>query len=88
MTERTTMDGNSMFLLGKIEGQLREVIHAQNNMAAKIDAMSIRLAALEAESHQKKGAAAIWTMILKSPAVGWMIGVLGAVSAYLYGRTQ
>lgn len=81
-------DANAMLMLGEIRGQLRELIHTSNNLAQTVSAMGSRLAALEAESHQRKGANGLWMAFLKSPAIGWLIGVLGAVSAYLYGRAQ
>lgn len=87
--------------VGEISGQLREVIHSVNNMAQKVDGMTERLLtapttadfeklskrvdALEAEQHRSDGAKGLGLAVLKSPAVGWLVGILAAALAAIKG---
>lgn len=87
-------DSNSIaFALGKIDGQMREVIHTQNNMALKIDfltkealtapttahieALSKRVEALEAVNHRSDGAKGVWAAILQSRFAAWVAAAIG-----------
>lgn len=44
---QTPADPGTAFQLGKIEGQLRELIHTQNNQAMKGDAVAEKISKLE-----------------------------------------
>jgi hypothetical protein len=81
-------DPNQLLLLGEIRGQLRELIHTGNNTAAKIDALALRVSALETDKNRREGAVSMWTMILKSPALAWLVGAAVTAWAILSGRVQ
>lgn len=87
--------------VGEISGQLRELIHKQNNFEMKLDglvershsgpsaadfaAALSRISALEAKESERRGAVGIAAAILKSPAVGWLVGAALAVYATIKG---
>ena len=87
--------------VGEISGQLREVIHTVNNMAQKVDGMTERLFtaptaadfeklskrvdALEAEKNRNDGAKGFGLAVLKSPVVGWIVGIATAALAAIKG---
>lgn len=82
--------------VGEISGQMRELVHAQNNMAMKLDGLTERLLtsptkadfeklekrveALEAERHRNDGAKGVFSAILQSKAFGMV--VTAALSAF------
>lgn len=74
------------FMLGKIEGQLRELIHQTASTSQNVTAMGLRIAALEAELNQRKGASSLMSMLLKSPALGWIVGAGTTVYLFLTGK--
>lgn len=87
--------------VGEISGQLREMYHAQNNMAQKVDfltekallapttasldELTKRIDALESERDRRDGATGLGAAILKSPAVGWLVGLAAAALAVVKG---
>lgn len=92
-------------MLGEIRGQLRELIHNQNNTAQKLDGLTLlviemkalpaevsalksRVAILETESNRRDGAFGVIGMILKSPAMGWLVGAAVTAWAILTGRVN
>lgn len=75
------LEGNAIFLLGKISGQMGELIHTTNNTSQKIDGLDRRITALEATENKRQGAVNLGTALLKSPPVGWIV----ATAATLYG---
>lgn len=77
---------SQMLLLGKIMGQLRELIHNSNNNSAKLDALSLRVAALEVESGRRAGAGHVVQTILKSPVIAWLVTVGAAIWAVATGK--
>lgn len=79
---------NSLLLLGEIRGQLRELIHSSNNNSSKLDALAIRVSALEADRSRREGAAGVAQIILKSPALGWLVGAAITAWAILTGRVH
>jgi hypothetical protein len=81
-------DPNTLILLGEIRGQLRELIHNGNNNSAKLDALGIRVAALENKDSRRDGAAAAFASILKSPVLAWIITAAGAAWAILTGKVS
>ncbi len=79
-------DTNTMLLLGEIRGQLRELIHTGNNNTMKLDALGTRVMALENDSARRVGANGVVSAILRSPAVGWMVGGATFLWGILTGR--
>jgi hypothetical protein len=77
---------DTMLILGEIRGQLRELIHNSNNNAAKLDALAIRVAALEGEKNRREGATGIIATVLKSPLIGWIVGAGFTVWALVTGK--
>lgn len=101
----TPSDPGTAFFLGKIEGQLREMIHGMNNEAQKSAAVAEkvskldgvpddiveikqRLTALEASEHRREGSNGVWMAIMKSPALGWLIGAAVTAWAILTGKVH
>lgn len=88
--------------VGEISGQLREMYHAQNNMAQKVDfltekallapttasldELTKRIDALEAERDRRDGATGVLSAIVRSPAAGWLVGVAIAAFALIKGE--
>jgi hypothetical protein len=79
---------DTLLILGEIRGQLRELIHNSNNNAAKLDALSIRVAALEGEKNRREGANGVFQFVLKSPAVAWFVGAAITAWALLTGKAH
>ena len=82
------MDPSSLLLLGEIRGQLRELIHTSNNTGMKLDALASRVAALEASDNRRQGASGVMAMIMKSPALGWLVGAAVTAWAILTGKVH
>ncbi len=82
------LEPNALLLLGEIRGQLRELIHSQNNTGQKLDALAMRVSALEASDHRRAGASGVLSMILRSPALGWLVGAAITAWAILTGRVH
>jgi len=75
-------------VLGEIRGQLRELVHGTANVNHKLDALAIRVAKLENEQAQRKGASDVLQLFLKSPALGWVVGAAVTVWAVLTGKVH
>jgi hypothetical protein len=73
-------------LLGEIKGQMRELIHSTNSAGQKIDALALRVSALEAEHQRRQGASSVLAALLKSPALGWLVGAAASVWAIFSGK--
>lgn len=86
-TNAPELDGVAL-LLGEIKGQLRELIHNSNNNALKLDALGVRVANLETERNQRDGASGLIRMVLKSPAIGWLVGAAITAWAVLTGKVH
>lgn len=80
------IDNGIAMLLGEIRGQMRELIHSTNSASMKIDAMGVRVAALEAEYQRRQGASGALSLILKSPALGWLVGAATTIWAVATGK--
>lgn len=76
------------FVLGEIRGQLRELVHGTASVMNKLDALAVRVAALETEQSRRKGASDLLKLILKSPALGWVVGCATATWAILTGKVH
>jgi hypothetical protein len=72
--------------LGEIKGQLRELIHTGNSNSTKLDALGIRVAALETERSRREGAAGLVQMILKSPLIAWLAAIAATLWAVATGK--
>lgn len=83
-----SLDSGIAMILGEIRGQMRELIHASNNVGQKLDALTVRVSVLEAEHNQRKGAANVFAMILKSPGLAWIISAAVSAWAILTGKVQ
>jgi hypothetical protein len=75
-------------VLGEIRGQLRELVHGSASVSQKLDALTLRVAALEAEEARRKGASDVLKLILKSPALGWIVGAATAAWAIITGKAH
>jgi hypothetical protein len=85
----TELDGKpTAFILGRISGQLRELIHAIASVQQSQIALGVRLAKLEEAESQRRGAANIIGLVLKSPALGWVVGAATATWAILTGKVH
>jgi len=74
--------------LGQISGQLRELIHGVNGVSTKQDALAIRVAKLEAAELRREGQSNLLAAVLKSPAVGWLVGAAVTAWAILTGKVH
>lgn len=90
--------------VGQMQGQLRELVHTQNNMAQKLDGLTTkmfetptrsdfeklekRVEALEAEHHRNTGAKGVVLGFLKSPIAAWIAAAIAAAYAYIKGVAQ
>lgn len=87
--KQAELSGNpTEYLLGHISGQMRELIHAVNNLSAKQDAIAMRVASLEAVQERRNGAMAVGSWFMASPLVGWIIGGALAVWALLHNTAK
>jgi hypothetical protein len=84
--EAEALENSIPFMLGQIQGQLRELIHSSNNNGQKLEALSHRVAALEAKDQRRDGAVGMAQMVLKSPLIGWVVGAVSVIWAILTGR--
>lgn len=69
----------------KFDALTREVI-GLGAMAADIGALKAKVEALEAERNRSEGAKGIFHMLMKSPALGWLVGAATTVWAVATGR--
>jgi len=81
-------DAGISYQLGQISGQLRELIHNMNSLQSSINAIGIRVAALEASENRRDGATGLLMTIMKSPAIGWLVGAAISAWAILTGRVH
>lgn len=88
MIDAEALETSVPFLLGEIKGKLGELVHSSNNNGQKIEALSVRVAALEAANERRTGAAGVVQMILKSPALAWLVGAAITGWAVLTGRVH
>jgi len=82
------IDTGIALLLGEIRGQMRELIHSTNATGMKIDALAARVSALEAEHNRRQGASNVLHALLKSPVLGWLVGVSVSAWAILTGKVH
>jgi hypothetical protein len=62
--------------LKEVLGQEREAI---NRLSQSIDSLT-------ASEHRREGRDGVWSAILRSPAMAWIVGALAAVGAFLTGK--
>lgn len=100
MTAQTEI-GTLAVKVGEISGQLRELIHQQNNMAMKLDGLTERMLtsptradfekleqrveALEAERHRNDGARGFILGVMRSPVAAWLVAAGAALFAAFKG---
>ena len=82
------METGIALLLGEINGQMRELIQSTHSTGLKIDALAARVAALEAAEQRRQGASSVLSTILKSPALGWLVGAAITAWALLTGKVH
>ena len=72
--------------------KLRKKVHEMAQMVAvhegDLDNLPERVAALEAANERRDGAAGVFQMILKSPALGWLVGAAITAWAVLTGKAH
>lgn len=88
MPPEPQMETGIALLLGEIKGQMRELIHTSNNVSTKLDGLALRVAALEAERERRVGASSVLTALMKSPALGWLVGAAITAWALLTGKVH
>lgn len=72
-------------LSGKLDGLTREVI-GLGPLAGELADIKARMTKLEAERERRDGAAGVLAMLLKSPALGWLVGAAVTGWAVLSGK--
>ena len=82
------IDTGIALLLGEIRGQMRELIQSSNSTGIKIDALAARVSALEAEHNRRQGASNVLQVLLRSPVLGWLVGVSVSAWAILTGKVH
>ena len=82
------LDTGIVLLLGEIRGQMRELIHSTNTTGIKIDALAARVSALEAEHNRRQGVSSVVRVLLRSPVLGWLVGVSVSAWAILTGKVH
>lgn len=81
--------------VGEISGQLRELVHSQNNMSMKLDGLTERLltaptqadfqslaarvAALEADKNRSDGAKGVLAAVMRSPMAAWGAAIIAGI---------
>ena len=79
---------HSMNILStKYEGLSAEVIRL-GPLASELIDIKTRLLALETQRHRHDGATGLAGVILKSPALGWLVGAAITAWAILTGKVQ
>ena len=77
---------NALIILGEIRGQLRELIHNANNNSQKLDALAVRVSALEQDKSRRDGAMGLFEWFLKNWPAVLGFGVLMAVVLRANGK--
>jgi hypothetical protein len=72
---------------GKIDGLTREVL-GLGPIAADLIDLKARIKVLEETDNRQAGAAGIVQAILKSPLIGWLVGVVVSAWAVLTGKVH
>ena len=81
--------------VGEISGQLRGLVHSQNNMSMKLNgltekllaaptqsdfqALAARVAALEADKNRSDGAKGVLAAVMRSPMAAWGAAIIAAI---------
>jgi len=76
---------NSLTL--KVDGLVERVI-GTSELPAKVKELEARIALLEAADQRRKGATGFAGMLLKSPALGWLVGAATSAWALLTGKAH
>lgn len=65
--------------VGEISGQLRELVHSQNNTQSDFQALAARVAALEADKNRSDGAKGVLAAVMRSPMAAWGAAIIAAI---------
>src|SRR4051812_48264421 len=71
----------------KVDGLAERVIGAAD-LPLKVKELEARVAALEASSQRHEGATGFADKLLKSPALGWLVGAVVSAWAILTGKVH
>lgn len=63
-----------------------KILAKLEDLPEAIEKISIRIERLEHERAERAGASNVWVTALKSPALGWLIGAVTTVWAFVTGR--
>lgn len=74
-------------LSSKVDGLSREVI-GLGSLAGEMADMKSRIAVLEIGHNRREGATGILAALLKSPALGWLVGAAITAWAILTGKVH
>lgn len=74
-------------LSAKFDGLSREVI-GLGPLAVDVAELKLRVAALSDEKNRREGAAGVAQAIMKSPALGWLVGAAITAWAILTGKVS
>jgi hypothetical protein len=72
-------------LSAKVDALNNQVVSAQET-PAKVADLALRVAQLEIERNRRDGATGIISSIMKSPAIGWLVGAAVTAWTILTGR--
>lgn len=65
---------------------MRDIAAVEARIEEKIEAMKARMADLEKDRAERRGGMSVVQAILKSPAIGWLVGGALAIWALFNGR--
>lgn len=74
-------------LSAKFDGLSREVI-GLGPLSTDVAELKVKVSALEAHKNRSEGARSFGTLILKSPALGWLAGAAVSAWAILTGKVH
>lgn len=74
--------------LSKLEDMPGKLDKLSTEVADGFKGVDTRLKRLELEQAGRESQARLWVLLLRSPAVGWAVGIVLAACAYMFGRGQ
>lgn len=93
-----TDNAQLLMVIGEMRGQMREMIHTQNNTLQQVQNMAAivmataglpeRVAALEKADNLRDGRDGVIAAFTRSPALGWIVGGVSTVVLWLAGKIQ
>lgn len=85
LREMIHSQNNTNAAVNGLEASLGKRIDTTNN---ELKSLAARVQALEAANERREGASSIVTAILKSPAIGWLVGAAITAWALLTGKVH